>query len=158
MKANEAVVTLEEARRRDREAEEQRRLRDQSETARRLTAMRTEAEATLRAGVPPDLARVLTGFVADVAAINPDTDIAKLKELGDRFAERRGRIDEAARLARAVTLKSRFLLDGDRGDMLILYNDSRKAPSVVRNIRGELVFQDGRALACFYTPRPSTSS
>ena len=156
-RANESVVATEEARRREREAEEQRRLKDQSENARRamidrLMAMRVEAEGALKAGVPPDLAGVLTGFVADVARIGPDTDLAKLKELGDRFADKRLLIDEAARLARAVGPRSRFLLDGDRADLLVLYNDSGKAPSVVRNLRGELVFQDGRAVACFYHP------
>ncbi len=38
-----------------------------------------------------------------------------------------------------------FLLEGGRGDLIMLYNDSGKAPSVVRNLRGELVFEDGRA-------------
>ena len=32
----------------------------------------------------------------------------------------------------------------------MLYNDGGKAPSVVRNLRGELVFEDGRATACLY--------
>ena len=41
-------------------------------------------------------------------------------------------------------------MEGDRGDLIILYNDSGKAPSVVRNLRGELVFEDGRAAACLY--------
>ena len=32
--------------------------------------------------------------------------------------------------------------------MAVLYNSSGRAPSVVRNLRGELVFENGQAVAC----------
>ncbi len=85
-----------------------------------------------------------------MTGIVPETSDERLKELTDAYARKRARIDAAARLARAVTGKSRFLLEGGRGDLIMLTNDSGKAPSVVRNLRGELVFEDGRAAACLY--------
>ncbi len=135
---------------RDRERGEEQARRDRQAVVERLNRSKDEAEAALKAGVPPDLQAFLTGFIADVTSLGPDTALTRLQELGDRYAERRGRIDEAARLARALTPKSRFLIEGERGDLVVLYNDSGKAPSVVRNLRGELVFEDGRAVACLY--------
>ncbi|MDP4022019.1 hypothetical protein Q8W71_05245 [Methylobacterium sp. NEAU 140] len=135
---------------RDRERQDEQVRRDRQAVIERLNRSKAEAEAALMAGVPPDLQAFLTGFVADVAAVGPDTAEARLRELGDRYAEKSGRIDEAARLARILTPKSRFLIEGERGDLIVLYNDGGKAPSVVRNLRGELVFDDGRAAACVY--------
>lgn len=135
---------------RDRERAEEQARKDRQAVIERLNQSKAEAESALKAGVPPDLQTFLTGFVADIATVGPDTTPARLQELGDRYADRRGRIDEAARLARALTPKSRFLIEGERGDLIVLYNDSGKAPSVVRNLRGELVFEDGRAAACLY--------
>lgn len=154
-KARENLAELEGARRREREAEDRRRERDQAENKRAalvemLKRDATEAETTLKGGIPQDLQTFLSGFVADVTGIAPDTADERLKELADAYAGKRSRIDAAARLARAVTARSRFLIEGDRGDLIMLYNDSGKAPSVVRNLRGELVFEDGRAAACLY--------
>ncbi|MCF4128048.1 hypothetical protein [Methylobacterium sp. SyP6R] len=124
----------------------------------RMSSLRAQAEARtrsdapegLKGGIPQDLQTFLSGFVADVTGIVPETSDERLKELTDAYARKRARIDAAARLARAVTGKSRFLLEGGRGDLIMLTNDSGKAPSVVRNLRGELVFEDGRAAACLY--------
>ena len=143
------------AKRQSREQDERQRERDQAERSRtalveRLKRDRSEAEATLKGGIPQDLQTFLGGFVAEVASIAAETPDARLKELTDAYAGKRTRIDEAARLARAITAKSRFLIEGGRGDLVILYNDSGKAPSVVRNLRGELVFEDGRAAACLF--------
>lgn len=155
VKAQTALVEQDAAKQRDREQDARKRERDEAERSRtavydRLKHDRTEAEATLKGGIPQDLQTFLSGFVAEVAAIAPETPDARLKELAEAYAAKRARIDEAARLARTVTAKSRFLMEGDRGDLLILYNDSGKAPSVVRNLRGELVFEDGRASACLF--------
>lgn len=154
-KAKTALAEQDAAKQRDREQDARKRERDEAERSRmalveRLQRDRTEAEGTLKGGIPQDLQTFLSGFVAEVAAIAPETPDARLKELSDAYAAKRTRIDEAARLARSVTAKSRFMMEGDRGDLLILYNDSGKAPSVVRNLRGELVFEDGRASACLF--------
>ncbi|CAA2156781.1 hypothetical protein MBRA_02215 [Methylobacterium brachiatum] len=154
-KAQVALTEQDAAQRRDREQDARRREQEAAERSRtalieRLKRDQNEAEVTQRGGIPQDLQTFLSGFVAEVAAIAPETPDTRLKELAEAYAGKRGRIDEAARLARAVTAKSRFLMEGDRGDLIILYNDSGKAPSVVRNLRGELVFEDGRAAACLY--------
>lgn len=142
--ARREVTELEQARRQDQER------KDRTAIVDRLQRSRNEADTALKGGVPPDLQAFLARFVAEVTAVGPDTTEDRLKELGDRYARRRPQIDEAARLSRALTPKSRFLIEGERGDLIILYNDSGKAPSIVRNLRGELVFEDGRGAACVY--------
>ncbi|KQO99312.1 hypothetical protein ASF33_06655 [Methylobacterium sp. Leaf92] len=154
-KAQTALAEQDGAERRAREADERRRERDQAENRRaalveRLKRDAAEAETTLKSGIPQDLQTFLSGFVADVTNIAPDTIDERLKELAEAYAGKRARIDAAARLARAVMARSRFLIEGGRGDLIVLYNDSGKAPSVVRNLRGELVFEDGRGAACLY--------
>jgi len=48
------------------------------------------------------------------------------------------------------TAKNSFLIKGDLGDFLVLYNVSPKAPHVVKNLRGDIVFDNSRAQACFF--------
>ncbi|MFJ7436972.1 hypothetical protein ACIQW5_04860 [Methylorubrum thiocyanatum] len=154
-KAQAVLADQDSAQRESREAEDRTRRREEAQRSRtalveRLKRDAAEADATLKGGIPQDLHTFLSGFVAEVAGITPETPDDRLKELAEAYAARRARIDEAARLARAVTTRSRFLIEGERGDLIALYNDSGKAPSVVRNLRGELVFEDGRAAACLY--------
>lgn len=52
----------------------------------------------------------------------------------------------------APTNRNRFLMEGDLGDWVLLFNSSGKAPNVVRNIRGEIVFDDATAKACVLHP------
>ena len=73
-----------------------------------------------------------------------DTMLMRLKALTEAYCGKWPRIDAAAHLARAITAKSRDLMEGRRGDLIILQNDSGKAPSVVCNLRGEPVFEDRR--------------
>ncbi len=109
-----AVLTEQQAtKQRDREQDERRRERDAAARSRtalvdRLKRDQVEAESTLKGGIPQDLQTFLSGFVAEVAGIAPETSDARLGEMADAYAGKRVRIDEAARLARAVTAKSRF--------------------------------------------------
>jgi hypothetical protein len=51
------------------------------------------------------------------------------------------------------THKNRFLLEGDLTDWVLLFNATGKAPHVVRNIRGDIVFEGRQADACvLHTP------
>jgi hypothetical protein len=50
------------------------------------------------------------------------------------------------------TNRNRFLMERDLGDWVFLFNASGKAPNVVRNIRGEIVFEDGTAKTCVLHP------
>ena len=51
-----------------------------------------------------------------------------------------------------LTARNRFLMEGDLGDWVLLFNSSGKAPNVARNIRGEIVFENGAAKACVLHP------
>lgn len=48
----------------------------------------------------------------------------------------------------AATDKNRFLMEGDLGDVVLMYNTSPQAPHVVRNLRGDVVFEGDRADVC----------
>jgi uncharacterized protein len=50
------------------------------------------------------------------------------------------------------TGKSKFLLEGPAGDILLLYNAPPNAPKVWKNVRGDVVFQDDTASLCFAQP------
>ena len=47
-----------------------------------------------------------------------------------------------------ITARNRFLLDGDLGDWVLLFN-ARTGPHVARNIRGDIVFEGKEADTCF---------
>ena len=51
-----------------------------------------------------------------------------------------------------TTDKTRFVTTGALDDIVLLYNSSPKSPHVVRNLRGDIVFDGGVASACFYQP------
>jgi hypothetical protein len=53
---------------------------------------------------------------------------------------------EAGRLE--TTDANRFLIEGDLSDVVLLYNASGSAPNVIRNIRGDIVFENGAAKTC----------
>ena len=57
----------------------------------------------------------------------------------------------------AITEGNRILLSGAAKDIVVLYNKSRTAPNVARNLLGNIIFTDGEALGCWYhTDRPET--
>jgi len=65
-------------------------------------------------------------------------------------------IGGSANPALPETAKNGFLLKGDLGDFLVLYNVSPKAPHVVKNLRGDIVFDNGVARACFFNDAASS--
>ncbi len=72
------------------------------------------------------------------------------RKLAEAYAAKRARIDEAARLARTVTAKSRFLMEGDRVRPPYLVQRQWQGSFRCPYLRGELVFEDGRASACLF--------
>jgi len=52
------------------------------------------------------------------------------------------------------TDKNRFLLEGDLGDVLALYNAGANAPHVTLNLRGQFMFADDRANVCLFGSNP----
>jgi TonB family protein len=57
-----------------------------------------------------------------------------------------------------VTEKNRFLIEGDRGDIEILYNSSPSAPNVAQNLRGDFVFAHNDANVCLFGQAPEELS
>jgi uncharacterized protein len=49
-----------------------------------------------------------------------------------------------------TTNQTRFVTMGDLNDVVLLYNSSPQSPHAVRNLRGDLVFNDETAAVCFY--------
>lgn len=48
------------------------------------------------------------------------------------------------------TAKNRFLVDGAGDDLVLMYVSAPSAPDVVRNLRGDIVFDHAKAVACLY--------
>jgi hypothetical protein len=55
-------------------------------------------------------------------------------------------------LADRIPEKGKILVVGAPGDLVILYNASETAPNVAKNIRGDFIFQHGKAIVCFAHP------
>jgi len=53
-----------------------------------------------------------------------------------------------------ITERNRFLIEGDRADVVALYNASVKAPHVKLDLRGEFEFADDRANVCLFSRNP----
>jgi peptidoglycan hydrolase-like protein with peptidoglycan-binding domain/uncharacterized protein YecT (DUF1311 family) len=50
--------------------------------------------------------------------------------------------------------KSKVVVNGPQDDVVLLYNISRTAPSIWKNVRGDIVFQNGAASLCFAQSNP----
>ena len=48
------------------------------------------------------------------------------------------------------TAKNRFLVDGASDDLVLMYVSAPSAPDVVRNLRGDIVFDHQKAVVCLY--------
>lgn len=72
-----------------------------------------------------------------------------------RPADPTGRPDA---LRNSLTEKNRFLLDGNVEDVVFLYNASRDAPHVLKNLKGDIVFERATASACIFQRQPDLAS
>ena len=70
------------------------------------------------------------------------------ENIQQRFSQIEPRVREAEAVQRAVTDKNPFLVEGEGGDLLLLYNSSPRAVSVVHGLNGNLVFDPERTVAC----------
>jgi peptidoglycan hydrolase-like protein with peptidoglycan-binding domain len=57
-------------------------------------------------------------------------------------------IEDWIAVKQATTAKNRFLVEGDASDTLILFNDTGKAPSVIKNLHGDVIFDKPTVAAC----------
>jgi TonB family protein len=99
-----------------------------------------------------DLAITGTGLLSEWTAAQGR---AAAKEAGQSVAPSgEGSSVEGEQQKLVVTEKNRFLIEGDRGDIEILYNASPSAPNVVQNLRGDFVFAHNDANVCLFGQIP----
>ncbi|MEW6123993.1 MAG: hypothetical protein AB1698_15375 [Pseudomonadota bacterium] len=58
----------------------------------------------------------------------------------------------------SLTEKNRFLLDGGVEDVVFLYNASSEAPHVLKNLKGDIVFERSAASACIFQKQDNRDS
>ena len=116
-----------------------------------LVAKATEARAYLQSALAlplrDDLRETLAKHLA-VLEVQGTTDLPALGRAVAGYEAAKPVADEALAVTRATTPKNAVLVEGDPLDILVLVNNTGRAPSVIRNLRGELVFEGGRAVAC----------
>ncbi len=116
--------------------------------AARVTQATAFAKEALAAELPGHVQASLSRFLAEAEAGGEARDPAALARLASEFDLIRPAAEEALLVAKATTAKNGFLVRGDLDGLLVLVNDTGRAPSVVRNLRGDLVFQQARTAAC----------
>jgi hypothetical protein len=115
-------------------------LRNQINEALKSQAMEglTKANGALQSYVTDN---GLTGTYQQVARnyLNPPARPDNKKSLDERLG---------------VGSKSAFVIHGSPDDIVLLYNASSTAPAVWKNVRGDVLFQEGRAALCFAQSQP----
>jgi hypothetical protein len=82
--------------------------------------------------LPPHIQSSLTNFVNQVDALGDVPDGATVARLASELDAIKPAAEDASAIARATTPKNAFVVQGELSDVLVLYNDTGKAPSVVR--------------------------
>lgn len=85
-------------------------------------------------------------------------DLLRQYDLQDNFLLSLNAIDDKAHdegassndVGLGRTSKNRFLLDGPGDDLVLMYISAPSAPDVVRNLRGDIVFDHQKAVVCLY--------
>lgn len=113
-----------------------------------LVAARTYYETSIALNLPVGLRDAIAKNAADLAVKGKEEDEERLRAQAADYEALKAKIDASQAITAATTAKNAFVMSGAGGDLLLLYNDTGKAPSVVKNIRGDLVFETGRARFC----------
>jgi hypothetical protein len=114
----------------------------------KLAAGKAFAMEAVSLDIPAEIHASLTRFLSDVENLGERPDGALLMRLASNLDGMRSAAEEAVTIAKATTRKNAFLIQGDPSDVIVLYNDSGKAPSVIKNMRGDLVFAADKTTAC----------
>lgn len=128
--------------------------RYRAERARERELLATLAEAEAYASeksavaLPARAIASLTGLKDEIAQVRSNPGLAALEHAAATFRQVKVSTDEAVMVLNATTDKNRFLIEGERSDILVLYNDSDKAPSLVKNLKGDLVFTGNKPSLC----------
>jgi peptidoglycan hydrolase-like protein with peptidoglycan-binding domain/predicted nucleic acid-binding Zn-ribbon protein len=123
------------------------RVRDEQMLA-KITAGKSFAKEALGLTLPAHIQSSLAHFVDQVDALGDVPDGTAVASLASELDSIKPAAEEASAIARATTPKNAFIVQGELSDVLMLYNDTGKAPSVVKNLRGDLVFEANRTVAC----------
>jgi uncharacterized protein/peptidoglycan hydrolase-like protein with peptidoglycan-binding domain len=123
------------------------RARDEQMLA-KVTAGKSFAKEALSLTLPAHIQSSLTRFVDQVDALGDVPDGAAVARLASELDSIKPAAEDASAIARATTPKNAFIVQGELSDVLVLYNDTGKAPSVVKNLRGDLVFEASKTVSC----------
>jgi len=128
--------------------------RYRAERAREKELIATLAEAEAYASdkstlpLPAKTIALLTGLKDEIAHVRTNPGMAALEHAAATFKQVKASTDEAVMVLNATTDKNRFLVEGERSEILVLYNDTGKAPSLVKNLKGDLVFAGNKPSLC----------
>ena len=114
----------------------------------KVAAARRAAEDARQAPVRPELRDRADAFIRIVDELGPDATNERLSRVAAEFDSLRGPLESSVAIARATTSKNSFVTEGDLADVILLFNDTGKAPSVIKNLRGDIVFEGQKILAC----------
>lgn len=123
------------------------RAREEQLTA-KITAGKSYAKDALALSLPAPIQASLSRFLSEAEAVGDQPDGAVLSRLASEFDALKPAAEEAVTIAKATTPKNGFVVQGDLDDIIVLVNDTGKAPSVVKNLRGDFVFESGKTAAC----------
>jgi peptidoglycan hydrolase-like protein with peptidoglycan-binding domain len=113
-----------------------------------LADARRAIDDAMALNLPPRWRQVVDRLDEQMKTASPTPDDATLTQHLNDFEAQKAALQEAITVLKAITPRNRLLFDGDGKDILVLHNDTGRAPSVVKNIKGELVFEASRTLAC----------
>jgi hypothetical protein len=113
-----------------------------------LATAQTYYETTIALNLPAVLHDAIAKNAVDLAVKGKEGDEDRLRAQAAEYEALKAKIDASQAITAATTAKNAFVMSGAGGDLLLLYNDTGKAPSVVKDIRGDLVFEAGRARFC----------
>jgi len=102
----------------------------------------------LKAGIRSELRDQLQGLAAKFDQLDPDANDDRLSSALAEFQAVRASIESSVAIARATTGRNAFVTQGNLSDVVVLFNDTGKAPSVIKNLRGDIVFEGQKVAAC----------
>nr|WP_279306581.1 peptidoglycan-binding protein [Microvirga solisilvae] len=125
-----------------------------SQQARKRQLLETVAEAESYAkeksalALPAKNVAALTELLGDVEKVRANPEMVTLERFASNFKAIRETTEGAVTVLNATTPGNRFVMEGGSNDVIVLYNDSGKAPSLVKNMKGDLVFEGGKSSIC----------
>ena len=114
----------------------------------KLRGWRETLQPLLRKPIPGNVRTPLVALVTEIEVAERSGAFGDIPRIEAKFVQAQPTIEAAQTLARVLTDKNRFV-EGDRDDIVFIYNASPKAPSVTKDLSGKFVFDLDRTAACF---------